>query len=267
MQRKDIQTEEVVRFYQNGLIGREIAEKLGCSVTLVQRRLTKAGIKMRSSNDRITIPIDKHVLEEMYWVKKMHPVAIGKVFGVHKMTVTKKMLEFGIPFRTKSQARIGKFNPLYGVGHSEETKNKLSQQFIDGRRKVSLQNQYGNPTKYKETVYRSSWEAGVAFYLDTRLISYEYEYRSFPYPAEYGRIRSYTPDFYLPNTDTYLEVKGVFREKDLYKVNSVIATQGIKIDFWDGPKLVELGVISPAGKVIIGLDVIHKVITPLKEDE
>jgi hypothetical protein len=31
---------------------------------------------------------------------------------------------------------------------------------------------------------------------------------------------TYTPDFYLPETDTYIEIKGWFREKDKIKMNN-----------------------------------------------
>ena len=258
VQRKDVSTAKIVELYQKGLIGREIAEKLECSVSLVQQRLAKVGIKMRPPNERITVQVDKATLEKLYWQKKMHPRQIGEKLGIHGNTVIKKMLEFGIPMRTKSEARLGEMNPLHGVGHTLETKQKMSQAFLDGRRKVSLQNQYGNPTEYKGIVYRSTWEAGVAFYLDTFNRPYFYEYKSFPY-FDGERRRSYTPDFYLPVDDFYVEVKGIFRDRDLLKIELAASAAGIRIELWDWPKLVELGIVNTSGKVTIGLDVIHKV--------
>lgn len=271
VQRKDITTEEIVRLYQSGLIGREIAEKLGCSVALVQQRLAKAGIKMRPSNDRITVPIDKTVLKEMYWDKQMHPAEIGKVFGIHKITVHKKMKEFGIKTRSKSEARKGKMNPLFHVGHSLETRQKMSDLFLDGRRKVSLTNQYGTPTLYKGTLYRSTWEAGVAFHLDTQKVTYFYEYNSFKYPDVGGIRRTYTPDFYLPeglskSTPSYIEVKGSFRDRDQYKIDHCVREHGILVLMWDMPVLIELGIINTAGKIIIGEDAIQRIVPPCKKE-
>jgi len=202
----------------------------------------------------------------MYWDKKMHPVDIGKILGIHKNTVTKKMREFGIPLRTKSEARIKELNPIYGVGHTVKTREKMSQLFLKGRRKVSLTNQYGNPTKYKNVIYRSTWEAGAAFYLDCGKVPYIYEYKSFPYKDEFGIRKSYTPDFYLPkgldskSQACYVEVKGVFRDRDLYKIEQANKIENVVIHLWDYEELQGLGVINSAGKVIIGLDVIHKVI-------
>jgi len=258
VQRKDIQTDDVVRFYQNGLIGREVAEKLGCSVTLVQRRLTKAGIKMRPSNDRITVPIDKHVLEEMYWVKKMHPVAIGKVFEIHKNTVIKKMLEFGIPFRTKSQARIGKFNPLYGVGHSKSTKEKMSNLFFTGERSLApiKAKRYGNKIRYGGVTFRSSWEYGFALLLDRRGVSWEYEPHRLSYRFK-GLKKTYIPDFYLPNgwvsgKPEYVEIKGYGAKQARYKIRAIKrSVKNLAVLYRDD--LINLGVIDSSGG-LIGVD-------------
>jgi len=72
-------------------------------------------------------------------------------------------------------------------------------------------------------------------------------------------MRSYTPDFYLSADDLYIEVKGIFRDRDLFKMEAVASTADIRVELWDWPKLVELGIVNMSGEVIIGLDVIHKV--------
>ncbi|KKL81682.1 hypothetical protein LCGC14_1992330, partial [marine sediment metagenome] len=166
VQRKDIKTEDIVELYRSGLIGREIAEQLGCSISLVQTRLRAAGVKMRPCNKRREVHVDKHVLKEMYWNKKIHPVEIGRKLGIHKNTVTKKMREFGIPLRTKTEARIGELNPIYGVGHSKKSKEKMSALFLSGERNLDAikQNQYGKKVEYAGEIFRSSWEYGFAVF-------------------------------------------------------------------------------------------------------
>lgn len=265
VQRKDIKTENIIRLYQSGFIGKEIAKQLNCSISLVQTRLKNVNVKMRSCNKRKEIYIDKHILKEMYWDKKMHPVEIGKILGVYKNTITKKMREFEIPLRTKSEARMGKLNPIYSVGHSKETKEKMSRMFLTGRRKVSLQNQYGNPTKYKDIIYRSTWEAGTAFYLDYKNIPYFYEFKSFEYKDLDNRIRIYIPDFYLPKglgdikESLYIEVKGIFLNRDKYKTDLFINKKNINLKLWNRNKLLQLGIINSAGKVIIGKEFMRKI--------
>jgi len=57
--------------------------------------------------------------------------------------------------------------------------------------------------KYKDTNMRSSWEIKYAKYLDKLGINWRYEFKTF----DLGNT-TYTPDFYLPNQDLYIEIKG-----------------------------------------------------------
>ncbi len=257
VQRKDIKTEDIVELYESGLIGKEIAQQLGCSVSLVQVRLLSAGVKMRACNVRKEIHIDKYVLKEMYWDKKMHPVEIGKILRMHKNTVTKKMREFGIPLRTKSQARIKELNPIYGVGHSKKSKEKMSQLFLSGERSLEpiKSNQYGKRVEYKGVVFRSSWEYGFSVFLDTNNIPWEYEPHRLSYKFK-GQKKTYIPDFYLPkglNSDTpvYVEIKGYAAKKERYKIRALrMQIENLIVLYRDD--LIRLGIIDTSGKVITG---------------
>jgi len=57
--------------------------------------------------------------------------------------------------------------------------------------------------KYKNVSMRSSWEVAYAKYLDKNNIKWLYESKTF----NLGNC-TYTPDFYLPETNTYVEIKG-----------------------------------------------------------
>jgi len=61
--------------------------------------------------------------------------------------------------------------------------------------------------KYKGILMRSSWEVAYAKYLDKQQIKWQYEPKTF----DLGEI-TYTPDFYLSNSDTYIEIKGFWRD-------------------------------------------------------
>lgn len=255
MYRNDIRTEEIVDLYKSGLISREISNKLDCSVSLVQQRLAKVGMKMRSSNERKVIDIDSNILKEMYWDKKMHPVEIGKVLGIHKNTVTKKMREFDIPLRTKSEARIKELNPIYNIGHSKKTKEKMSRLFLDGHRKISFQNRFGKKTEYKDVVFRSMWEYGFAVFLDNYSIEWQYEPCRFKYVYR-GHNKIYVPDFYLPKgflgdeNYHYVEIKGCPLSKKPDQLD-VIKAQVEKLIVLKKEDLIKLDIINKAGKVII----------------
>lgn len=62
--------------------------------------------------------------------------------------------------------------------------------------------------------FRSTWEANIARILNLENIKYEFE--SYKFTLQDGKkTMTYIPDFYLPDTDTYIEVKGYWRN---YKV-------------------------------------------------
>ena len=61
---------------------------------------------------------------------------------------------------------------------------------------------------------RSSWEANYARILILLKINYQYEPKTF----DLGK-NTYTPDFYLPETEEYYEIKGYFPERDKQKLS------------------------------------------------
>jgi predicted nuclease of restriction endonuclease-like RecB superfamily len=60
--------------------------------------------------------------------------------------------------------------------------------------------------KYKNIWMRSSWEVAYATYLDKNNIKWLYESQVFKV-----KEKLYIPDFYLPKTNTYIEIKGFWR--------------------------------------------------------
>jgi len=70
------------------------------------------------------------------------------------------------------------------------------------------------PTTYKGIEFRSKLEAKYAQALDMLGIVWEYEGHGF----RFDDGTCYSPDFYMPEIDTYLEVKGVMDEASRHKV-------------------------------------------------
>jgi hypothetical protein len=56
--------------------------------------------------------------------------------------------------------------------------------------------------------FRSRWEANIARYLTFTKRRWVYEPTTFWFLSVKRGVRSYTPDFYLPDEDVYIEVKG-----------------------------------------------------------
>lgn len=63
---------------------------------------------------------------------------------------------------------------------------------------------------------QGTWEVKYAKYLDENKINWKRNLKSFKYNFK-GKILRYYPDFYLVDTDEYIEIKGYIREKDSYK--------------------------------------------------
>lgn len=66
--------------------------------------------------------------------------------------------------------------------------------------------------------FRSSWEANVARYYNFIGVKWQYEIKEFMFPVKRGCI-SYKPDFYLPELDKWVEVKGYMDSKSKTKLN------------------------------------------------
>jgi len=64
--------------------------------------------------------------------------------------------------------------------------------------------------------YRSTWESAFAGYLEALGVAYNYEPKTFYFDGF-----TYTPDFYLPEIDLWIEVKGYLREDDEQKVEAL----------------------------------------------
>jgi hypothetical protein len=66
-------------------------------------------------------------------------------------------------------------------------------------------------------VCRSGWEANIARIFKSYGIGFEYEPAIFTFPIKRGTTK-YTPDFWLPGTDEWIEVKGRFDNESRIKL-------------------------------------------------
>lgn len=76
----------------------------------------------------------------------------------------------------------------------------------------------------------STWEVAMAERLDHLKISWDRrEDMKLGYYSKKGRKRNYIPDFYLPEYDTYIEVKGYWTDAARYKMQNVAEVNDVKI--------------------------------------
>jgi hypothetical protein len=70
--------------------------------------------------------------------------------------------------------------------------------------------------EYNGVILKGTWELKMAMWLDAKGIKWEYETNSYPYPWNNG-CSIYFPDFYLPQLNVLIEVKGNVTDRDLIK--------------------------------------------------
>jgi len=134
------------------------------------------------------------MLYDMYWNQHMSSTEICNLFGYKSVHVLVDSLfkKLKIPSKTLSQSnseniKMGRFTP------KQSTKYKTEYHITWENKKVFL---------------RSSYEIDYANYLDENKISYEVEnLRISYYDSQKDKKRIAVPDFYLPNTNTIIEIK------------------------------------------------------------
>jgi predicted nuclease of restriction endonuclease-like RecB superfamily len=107
----------------------------------------------------------------------------------------------------KAQPRFG----MKGKKHTEASKEKMRNNHYNCKgRNNSMYGKiakHGKGSYYKNIWMRSSYEIKYAQYLDSKNIKWLYESKTF----DLGNS-TYTPDFYLQETDEYIEIKGWWRD-------------------------------------------------------
>ena len=76
----------------------------------------------------------------------------------------------------------------------------------------------GGYRKDLKQFFRSKWEANIARYYNFVGIKWIYEPQEFEFYKIKRGSRFYKPDFYLPEQDRFIEVKGWFRPADKTKI-------------------------------------------------
>jgi hypothetical protein len=112
-----------------------------------------------------------------------------------------------------------------GKKHTAESKQKISE-------KLSINNKGGRAKWYMVAGQnvQGTWERDIATkfeQLNIRWIKLKTNKDMLKYEMN-GKIRSYTPDFYLPDYDMYVEVKGFWWGDDKEKMKIVLQTYSDK---------------------------------------
>ena len=101
-----------------------------------------------------------------------------------------------------------------GKVHSIETKSKLSAIAFDKISNGTWHNSFAKCRRheYKGERFDGTWELKLAQWFDANNIRWVRNKEKFSYV--FDKPRTYTPDFFLPDIDCYVEVKGWKTPKD-----------------------------------------------------
>lgn len=161
--------------------------------------------------------------------------------------------------------RTGKDNPFYGKTHPLWLRKQIGLK-IKGRVSTFLGRHHTKASKkklsistssrlqqgwfpYRKCLYehdrrnvaiwmRSSWEVAFAEYLDDLELTWSYEPKTFELS-----IGGYTPDFYVKDWHSYVEIKGAEWIESMRKLRYFPRETGLKLLIYKQKDLVSLGVL------------------------
>lgn len=145
----------------------------------------------------------RDIIYEMYVVKGMTVAEIANSLSIGKTTVLYYMDKYDIPRRSLSDALKGKTKSVEHRKKLSEAKQGSKNANFGKKRKHGYRCWYTCPNG-KIVSMRSKWEVWYAEYLREHGVDFQYE--CFTFVLENGR--AYTPDFFLPYSDEFIEVKG-----------------------------------------------------------
>lgn len=106
---------------------------------------------------------------------------------------------------------------IVGHEHTEETKKKLRLSALK-RVNEGASHRFGHSKRhvYSNQSFDSGWEVSFAKWCDSHEIRWERCKNSFEYTWQ-DSIHLYMPDFWMPDAECFVEIKGMIRERDRAK--------------------------------------------------
>jgi len=142
----------------------------------------------------------------------------------------------------ETRKKLSEYTKKRNANESEETKAKrkatIAKKVENGEWHVSLAKYHHY--EYNGVDLHGKWELNYAKWLDKNQIKWQRCRDSFSYEFE-GKTRRYTPDFYLIDSDEYIEIKGYKTEKDDAKWSQFPSYRTLKVLLEDDLKA--MGVI------------------------
>ena len=139
----------------------------------------------------------------------------------------------------------------------KQLSEKISNTILEHVKNNNWHNSFGKSkiVEYNGIKFHGTWEVEFAKFLTKHHIKWERPVEKFEYPF-YNKTHYYTPDFYLPDLDLFIEIKGYPTERDFNKWENFPKDKNLNIYF--GDDLFELGIISDYKKVYDNIPLVYR---------
>lgn len=197
----------LIEGYKNKIDIKEIAKKLNKTPSSIKAKAHDLGI---ANKDRY------YTEEQINFIKdnsnKLTYEELSNALGKNEANICRKMKELGIEKVKMNSKAWGKMTPSK---IKERNLKQRETKIINGTLNpmIHQKNPYsrakGGKRKDLDNIYfRSAWESNIARYYNFIGVKWEFEPKTFIFKDIKRGSVSYTPDFYLPEEDKWVEVKG-----------------------------------------------------------
>ena len=201
----------------------EISSKLGMDKANVCRAVKRLGIERTGKKKQFTKPYIKKDPEQTKFLKSQ---VMKEWHKTHEHPKGMKGKTHSNEYRREISDRVKKYWREVTEAEIEARRVKqVNTKIKNGTLNSNLNcsNPYsrtksGKREDLNNTFFRSAWEANYARYLNFSKVKWEFEPKTFYFKDIKRGCVYYTPDFYLPETDQWVEVKGWMDDKSKTKL-------------------------------------------------
>lgn len=202
-------------------------------------------------NDGLTKNIDERINSFSKRMEEYNPMFNIDTRLKNSSSQLERFKKFDHPFKGKHHteesikrmcnSHKGCISPMKGKHHTEESKIKNS---IHNKGRIPpISSSRGKRSYYDSPLqgnicFRSSYELAYAKYLDSKNILWMYEIETF----DLGDT-TYTPDFFLPQFEKFIEIKGYMRSEAKKKIDKFLEQYPWDLEILRKDDLFRLGVL------------------------
>lgn len=204
---------------------KEIAEMYQVTIAAVRQKMDRLGIARRTNSEaqqlsNHTDMLRKEDIEHLYFTEGLSQSEIGTLYGITQGAIKERMKRYDI--RTRGKAHPGVKNGMYGRTHTPEAREKI---------RMANKRQFSDPAARERhailtTKQIAEGQTGKAYNKLEQVFASMLQSAGITCVPQY-RVGRFLYDFYLPDTNTLIEIHGTFWHADprFYSIKDYSAIQ------------------------------------------